>query len=338
MQGLAHVFSRREAPLAQEELEKITGVKRVRELRNFLGYDIYEVTFEKSVFEVRVSIDDDLLPSRVGSEAFESISSVWTHPWVGDDIAKATHMIVFRSERPFEQVDLRILVGGVGDALDGTTKLEGRYQRGWHVIARPRRPERKEPLAPHARQVAQRALIHAAIRRKANAMWRGEPGEGGLMALRMCEWMDTGILREELSEEEHDFLCTLPVGLDLYANIRMNGRVEGLPILAWALGLAPLPRFDEPVAESLFDSLGLFDELPAIVKHAKLRPEEEIARLRIAMADFDRNLVQSERDRQLTIGEKIDKERYHHERRRAVRWLLGVAPSYGDASPEPFCE
>ena len=56
------------------------------------------------------------------------------------------------------------------------------------------------------------------------------------------------------------------------------------------------------------------------------------------MADFDRNLAQSQRDHRLGVGERIEKERYHHERRRAVRWLLGVAPSYADASTEPFCE
>jgi len=63
---------------------------------------------------------------------------------------------------------------------------------------------------------------------------------------------------------------------------------EGIPILTWALGLTPLPRHDEPTAQSLTDDLGLFEELPAIVKHAKLRPEEEIARLRIAIEDHER--------------------------------------------------
>jgi len=48
--------------------------------------------------------------------------------------------------------------------------------------------------------VAQRALILAAVNKKARAMWEGEPGDGGRMALRMCKWVETGILREELSE------------------------------------------------------------------------------------------------------------------------------------------
>jgi len=31
------------------------------------------------------------------------------------------------------------------------------------------------------------------------------------------EWIDTGILREELSEEEYEFSCTSPVGLGFCA-------------------------------------------------------------------------------------------------------------------------
>jgi len=86
------------------------------------------------------------------------------------------------------------------------------------------------------------------------------------------------------------------------------------------------------------DELGLFEELPAIVKHAKLRPEEEIARLRIAMEDHDRNVAQLKREVRWDVEDPFALDTLHGERRRAVRWLLGVAPSYADASPEPFSE
>jgi len=82
--------------------------------------------------------------------------------------------------------------------------------------------------------------------------------------------------------------------------------------------------------------LGLYQELPAVVKHAKLRPEEEIARLRVAMEDHERNVAQLKREKRWDLENRFALDTLLRERRRALRWLLGVARSYADASPDEF--
>jgi hypothetical protein len=99
---------------------------------------------------------------------------------------------------------------------------------------------------------------------------------------RLLAWArDVGI-KDELEPEEWEVLQRPPGKLEEQMQINSGWRLEGLVVLAWALGRFELPPHDQLVSmHPLWRSLGLFDaDAGTLLANLALRPREEIGALR----------------------------------------------------------
>ena len=95
---------------------------------------------------------------------------------------------------------------------------------------------------------------------------------------RMIQWLSRFNLNEQLGSSEWDAIRAPLGSLTPALKNRMTWEVEGLAVLAWALGMGPLPEHDGQVDPfAVTDSVGfLTDDVDAIIVDAKLRSQDEL--------------------------------------------------------------
>jgi hypothetical protein len=156
-----------------------------------------------------------------------------------------------------------------------------------HEESRPRPPDDEPEAAepPSAERVARRALALVAVTERAileqevnNGVPKVDEAWQDLLA-----WVrDIGI-GDELEPDEWKVVQRPPAKLDERMYVDSAWRLEGLVVLAWALGRFPIPPADEIVATNpLWKSFGWPDvEGPqALLANPTLKPRPEICTLR----------------------------------------------------------
>ena len=228
-----------------------------------------------------------------------------------------------------------------------------------------------EPQPPLANQVARRSLVLTAVSARATLELDAQQIEDAdTHGQRIATWIEEVGVSDELEPDEWKVLQR-PVGtLDERSLLDSMWRVEGLAVLAWALGLHPLPRYDELVVPpKLYESIGLFDAEAGtqLLAMADLRSpkqlrsmQEHLLAFHWRMRDFSlrpqaMDFVQFSRDcwfggfdikqfrvidGDLAIGEsaisRAPKEAIQRarsiamERHKAINWLMGYSRVYSE--------
>ncbi|MCC2668581.1 MAG: hypothetical protein K0Q72_1052 [Armatimonadetes bacterium] len=133
-------------------------------------------------------------------------------------------------------------------------------------------------FAPSAAEVARRALILSAMICRAHL--DAAPGDPEARTLhgRIDDWLQRLGLHELLAPEEASILTAPLGGLEARKRIQATWLVEGLAILAWALGRYPLPALAAKV--DVYDvtaELGfLAEDAAGLLDQPELRPVEEL--------------------------------------------------------------
>lgn len=178
---------------------------------------------------------------------------------------------------------------------------------------------------------------------------------------------------EEVEPQELELLLTPIGGLDTKARVDATWRIEGVAVLAWALGRGPLPPLLQQCAtDDTFSAIGLTHPLQDTALAAPhLRTEEELDRcsntyitlhwrlrefsLRPKRMDFVQFVEQCQWaemrldgleiiENDLAIDgvpiDRLQQRRLHellgilHERRVALEWLSGFEPLYSDVTAD----
>lgn len=154
-----------------------------------------------------------------------------------------------------------------------------------HEASRPKAPGEAVPGpdAPAAERVARRALVLTAVTARAILEQDTANPETPKTYQDLLAWVeDTGI-DEEFEPEEREVLRRPPGELDQRQQVNSTWRLEGLTVLAWALGRFDIPPHDELVSlNPLWRSCGLLDAEAArvLLANPTLRPVEEMATVR----------------------------------------------------------
>lgn len=133
-------------------------------------------------------------------------------------------------------------------------------------------------MPPDAERVARRAMVLSAVVCRSNS--DHDPANPDAIDLweRLKRWVERLGLDGEMEPAERDMLYAPLGSLDEKRRIRATWDVEGLAILAWALGRFPFPAHDEQVdAYELTDSLALLsDDAFDILQSPELRSADEL--------------------------------------------------------------
>jgi hypothetical protein len=157
-----------------------------------------------------------------------------------------------------------------------------------HEQSRPKAADEEDDnvVPPSAQRVARRALALTAVTARAILEQDAANPEAAETYRDLLTWVRDLALDDELEPSEWEVLQR-PLGrLDPQAQIDSIWRLEGLVVLAWALGRFEVPPHDELVSlNPLWQSLGLLDVRVAktLLAGPVLRPRQEIAALRNRM-------------------------------------------------------
>lgn len=144
-----------------------------------------------------------------------------------------------------------------------------------------------DPPPPTARRVAQRACALAALTGRA-LLEQEDPSDPGVEQTRqrILQWVADIDIGDELEPDEWKVLQR-PVGLGPQADVvNASWRLEGLAVLAWALGVFEPPPYDQLVNPGeLLPSVGILnaERARAVIDAPSLRPAEELKSLREAL-------------------------------------------------------
>jgi hypothetical protein len=136
------------------------------------------------------------------------------------------------------------------------------------------------PQPPTAARVARRALVLTAIGSRA-CLEEEDPSEEWVQRSHgdTLAWVDAIDIGDEIEPDEWEVLQRPPGRLEQRAMIDSTWRLEGLAVLAWALGRFDMPAYDQLVAaQDLVYALGFLNvELAReILANAHLRPPAEL--------------------------------------------------------------
>ena len=143
--------------------------------------------------------------------------------------------------------------------------------------------EEDEPDPPTAVRVVRRALALTAVTARALAE-QANPTDEGVEEYRrdILQWVEALDLGDELEPNEWQVLQR-PVGqLDPQSTINSTWRLEGLAVMAWALGRFELPPYDELVdPQELFGAMCFLDvpQAQQLLAEPQLHSPEELAEL-----------------------------------------------------------
>jgi hypothetical protein len=222
---------------------------------------------------------------------------------------------------------------------------------------------------PDATRVAARALVLAAVSGRGMLESDGDKGKAEERRRNMCDWLDHLDVAGEIESSEEATIRAVIGRLDQQSVLDAAWRCEGMHVLAWSLGRAELPRYDQQGGGyDVAAELGFLKErsrtvlaspslkaLPDIFHwtktyltiHWRLR-QFSISREPIAFAQYvaqctwgpltlsEVNLIEGD----LAIGDKridrISEDQYElmnsvaRERHKAFNWLLGFEPVYSE--------
>lgn len=137
---------------------------------------------------------------------------------------------------------------------------------------------------PSPERVALRALALAATSSRAFLeQMDPEKVDLDLEHARLRAWVEAVGLADELEPDEWRLIQTPVLWADEQAAVDAAWRLEGLTVLAWALGIVELPPYDEMVKPTeLYPSLGFLDPDAgeAMTKRASLLPRADIEAVR----------------------------------------------------------
>jgi hypothetical protein len=154
-----------------------------------------------------------------------------------------------------------------------------------HEASRPKPPETEDPEAqpPTAERVARRALALTAVTARAILEQDTANPEAPETYQNLVSWVREIGIDDEFEPDEWEVLQR-PLGrLDQRGQINSTWRLEGLVVLAWALGRFEIPPHDQLVELSpLWRSLGILkaDGARELLATARLRSRTEIGTLR----------------------------------------------------------
>jgi hypothetical protein len=167
----------------------------------------------------------------------------------------------------------------------GSVSVTDPLGAAWHEKSRPRPPDEEvegaQPPAPQ--RVARRALALTAVTGRAILEQDTANPETPKVYGELLGWAGALDMGDEFESDERAVLQSQPGRLDRQAQINSTWRLEGLVILAWALGRFEIPPHDQLVAlNPLWRSLGLLDAEGArqLLAAPTLRPRPEIGTLR----------------------------------------------------------
>lgn len=147
--------------------------------------------------------------------------------------------------------------------------------------------EDAEPEPPTPERVARRALALAAVTARA-LLEQDDPSQPWVQELHRdtLAWAEAIGIGDEFEPDEWKVLQRPPGTLDERAKIDATWRLEGLVVLAWALGRFELPPYDQLVnPQALIRSLGFSKEEPAreLLANPSLRAPDELEAFRKQM-------------------------------------------------------
>lgn len=154
-----------------------------------------------------------------------------------------------------------------------------------HEASRPKSVDEQseDVIPPSAERVARRAVALTAVTVRA-ILEQESPGPARVYTQRdLLAWVrDIGV-GDELEPAEWEMLQRPTGYLDARQQINSTWRLEGLVVLAWALGRFDVPPYDRLVKpNALWKSLGVYDIEASVALFANptLRSRQEIAALR----------------------------------------------------------
>ena len=154
-----------------------------------------------------------------------------------------------------------------------------------HELSRPRSPDEDEVEThpPSPERVARRALALTAVTARAILEQDAATPEAEETYQDLLAWVEEIGIDPEFEEGEREVLHRKLGDLDPSEQANSTWRLEGLVVLAWALGRFEIPTHDQLVElNPLWRSLGLLDPgaARALLESPNLRPRVEIEALR----------------------------------------------------------
>jgi hypothetical protein len=163
------------------------------------------------------------------------------------------------------------------------------------------------------------------------AIAESEAESAGDTYARSRAWLTANGLDDELEPRERTFLdCALGTASDDDVSLG-SWRVEGLAVLAWALGVADLAGPDrEADPMDLWTALDFLSEgRPAILDYPALRTPPEIAaqntRVTTGLLALEKEIISGNANDAIMTALRLTRER-----EQALRWLRGDAERYSD--------
>lgn len=154
-------------------------------------------------------------------------------------------------------------------------------EENFHPSERPEELAEPERIPPDAQRVARRALCLAALAGRGLLEMEQMPRERAEeQRKRLLSWIGELALEDEIEPKELDLLRQ-PVGTLLQqATVDAGWRLEGLGVLAWALGQFELPAYDQLVDPGiLLPAVGFLDlnQATTLLASPTLRSPEELS-------------------------------------------------------------
>jgi hypothetical protein len=234
-------------------------------------------------------------------------------------------------------------------------------------------PESQDIVPPEAGLVADRAIVLAAVSCRGLIEKNDDKSAAEDLRVRVVAWLNRLDVDHELKEQERSLLDTRLGTLDDRRRVDASWLSEGMVVLAWALGCADLPRYDEQCdPKAVADRLGfLSDRSKTPLATPRLRESTEIEhwadtyltlhwrlrqfsldRIKMDFANFvsrctwgplnTKELELIEGDLAIQ-GQRIDRVpewsyrtalSIAQERHRAFNWLLGYEPIYSEVTTD----
>ncbi len=133
---------------------------------------------------------------------------------------------------------------------------------------------------PNSQQVARRCLVMLAVSARAQLEQSGRADpQLNHRAKQIADWLKSLHIDDALEPDDWTVIQSPIAHLGSQDTLNAMWYLEGLSVLAWALGRAALPAYDEMVHASLLhNQLGFMDvdQAKALLNTAKLRPQSDL--------------------------------------------------------------